>query len=320
MRRLDSEELNLRAVLEWIDHSGQNAGPLLPALGDAWPWMLACGHLRSTSELWQQIRAVSHEEPGSPPEPDESVTARERLSVQWLEANRRLADGEFADAVTLIDAMLPDARRVESPARRALLLATRAIALPPGVGGGSQDGFEEALAIARNAGDPLALAYVLSHDGLRLCVDGEADAARERHQETLDIGGTLNDENLVAEAEYGLALDALVVDDAATAQSHLAVAIDRYRDFDHLDGLTRCIGALAALNLHRGDPRPAAGLIGAADAGRDRIGLKPWPAVATLEGRTSDRVAATMSADEFTALVTSGRTIGITEALATGAG
>jgi len=307
MRRLDSEEQNLRAVLAWIDHSAQNPGLLLQAVGDAWPWMLACGHLRETSELWQQIRSVSRGQPGS---------ARDRLSVQWLEANRRLNDGAFAEAVTLIDAMLPDARRVESAARRAVLVATRAIALPPEARDEARANFEEALAIARYTDDPLALAYVLSHDGLRLCVDGDAGRAQERHQETLDIGGTLDDENLLAEAEYGLALDSLILDDTEAAQSHLAIAIDRYHDFDHLDGLTRCIGALAALTLHRGDSQQAARLIGTAAAGRDRIGLTPWPAVAELEARTTDTVAASMQADEFTTLVESGRNTGITEALA----
>ena len=307
MRRLDSEQLNLQVVIEWIGRSGQASGPLLRALGDVWVWMLACGHLRQTSELWQQIQSLP---------PSGLRTESDRLALQWLTANRLLNDGAFAEAGTLIDEMMPDARRIETPARIALLLTTRAIVLPYAARDQARADFEEALAVARGADDPLVLGYVLSHYGLLLCVDGEATQAQERHQETLDIGRSLDDENLRAEAHYELALDVMLLGDSASAQSHLAVAVDCYHDFDHLDGLTRCIGALSALALQRGDGHLAARLIGAAAAARDNIGLTPWPSVTELERRTSDRVTALVPDDEFGALVDSGRSLTIKDALA----
>ena len=121
MRRLDSEQLNLQAVIEWIGRSGQASGPLLRALGDVWVWMLACGHLRQTSELWQRIQSL----------PQSGLrTESDRLALQWLTANRLLNDGAFAEAGTLIDDMMPDARRIEASARISFLLTARAIVRP----------------------------------------------------------------------------------------------------------------------------------------------------------------------------------------------
>ena len=152
--------------------------------------------------------------------------------------------------------------------------------------------------MARGADDPLALGYALSHYGLLLAIEGDAAQAQEHHQETLDIGRSLNDENLRAEAHYELALDVMLLGDPASAQSHLAVAVDGYYGFDHLDGLTRCIAAFSALALHRKDSHLAARLIGAAAAARDNIGLTPWPSVTELEQRTNDRVRALLSDDD----------------------
>jgi tetratricopeptide (TPR) repeat protein len=306
MRRLDSEQPNLQVVMDWIGRNGQASGPLLRALGDVWVWMLACGLLRQNSDLWQKILGLPHS----------GLRTPDRLALQWLKANRLLNDGGFAEAGTLIDEMMPDARRIETPARVALLLATRGIVQPYAARDQARANFEEALVVARGADDPLALGYVLSHYGLLLSLDGEAARAQEHHEETLDIGRSLNDENLHAEAHYELALDAMLLDDASSAQSHLAEAVGGYHSFDHLDGLTRCIGALSALALQRGDTHLAARLIGAAGAERDKIGLTPWPSVSEVERRISDQARALVPGDEFSALVESGRSLTIKDALA----
>lgn len=90
--------------------------------------------------------------------------------------------------------------------------------------------------------------------------------------------------------------------------------MQHYRNLDHLDGLTRCLGALAALALARGHPQLAARLIGATAAARDRTGLTPWPAVAEAEPRTVQRAETLLPSSEFTAQVASGRTQTINDA------
>jgi hypothetical protein len=116
--------------------------------------------------------------------------------------------------------------------------------------------------VARGTGNPLTLGYVLAHYGAFLCVDGDTARARALHEETLQTARSLGDQNLRAEAHYDLALDALSAGDVASVQPHLAVAVQHYRELDHLDGLTRCLGALSALTLAREHAGLAAWLIG----------------------------------------------------------
>jgi hypothetical protein len=175
--------------------------------------------------------------------------------------------------------------------------------------------FAAALTIARDAGDPLVLGYILSHYGSFLCLDGDAARARALHEEMLTIARSLPEENMRAEAHYDLAVDALSVGDPPSAEAHLAVAVRRYRDIDHLDGLARCLGALSALAVSRGPGHLAARLIGAAAAARDSIGLTPWPAATEAERRTIEQAEALLPGGEFTAQVAAGRRLTAEDAL-----
>jgi hypothetical protein len=123
----------------------------------------------------------------------------------------------------------------------------------------------------------------------------------------LQIARSLGDQNLRAEAHYDLAVDDLAAGDTASAQPHLVVAVRHYRNLDHLDGLTRCLGALSALALAREHAGLAARLIGATAAARDRTGLTPWPSVTEAERRTIERAQALLPPGEYTTQVTSGR-------------
>lgn len=307
MRRLDSERVNLQVVIEWIGRNGKPSGSLLRALGDVWAWMMACGHLRESSELWQQIQAL----------PQSGLrTESDRLALHWLQVNQLLNDGVFAEAGTLIDDMMPDARRIEVPARIAFLLTARAIVSSSAARDEARANFEEALAVARAADDLLALGYALPHYGLLLAMDGDVTGAQERHQETLDLASSLNDQNLIAEAHYELALDVILLGDPESAPAHLAIAVGCYQNFDHIEGLARCIGAFGSLALERGDSHLAARFVGAASAAREGIGLTPWPSVAELERRTIDRITALVPDDELRGLVDSGRNLTIKDALA----
>jgi hypothetical protein len=94
-----------------------------------------------------------------------------------------------------------------------------------------------------------------------------------------------------AEAHYALAMDAIASGDAGPAAPELAAAVRHYQNLGHFEGLTRCLGALSAVALQRGNPHLAARLMGTAAAVRDRFGLKPWPWVIQAEGRTIKRAA-----------------------------
>jgi len=305
MRRLDSEQPNLRTVLAWIARDGRPADKLIRALSDVWVWMLVRGHLRQSSTLWQQIAPLLAQEPRS---------GGDRLARAWLLVAGWTNQG-FTNPIDLVDEILPDARRVEKPWRTALMLLARGITRVDNAHGQARADFAEALSVAQAAGDPLIVGYVQAHYGALLCLDGDLDQARALHQEALTIARSVGDENLRAEAHYVLAVDAIAAGDAGTAAPELAAAVRHYRNLSHFEGLTRCLGALSGLALKRGDPDLAARLIGTAAAVRDRFGLQPWPWVPQAEQPTIDRAAALLPGGEYAAQLAAGRSQTIDEAL-----
>jgi tetratricopeptide (TPR) repeat protein len=219
-----------------------------------------------------------------------------------------LNDGQNAAQVgALIDEVLPDARRLEPPSRRAMMLMVRALARPYAKDSPARAEYEEALAVARDARDPVVLGYVLSHFGRLLSVDGDPARAQGMHEEMLGIARSLGDENQLAEAHYDLALDDLTAGDPETAEPHLAAAGRRYTEIDHRGSMARCLGALAAVALRHQHPHFAARLVGAAAAAR-AIGFTPWPTVTEAEDRVIKRIRAALPDVEFTANVAEGRT------------
>jgi predicted ATPase len=269
-------------------------------------WLLVRGQLRLTSELGRQIGSW----PAGGPRGE-----RDKMARDWLMVNLLTIDGQFAQAGALSDEILPDARRLEQPSRWALMLMVRALSRPYTAGGPARGEFEEALAVVREAGDPILLGYVLSHYGLFVCVDGDPARAQGLHEEMLGITRSLGDGNQRAEAHYDLAMDAVSAGDPGSAGPHLAAAARRYTDIDHRDGLARCFGALAAVALQREHTHLAAWLVGATAAARV-IGLTPWPSVAEAEGRVIERIRAALPEAEFTAEVAAGRTYTAEAALA----
>ena len=305
MRRLDSEQPNLHAVLAWIADGRRPPGQLVRALGDVWVWLLVRGHLRQSATLWQQILSLlAQEPPGGDP-----------MARAWLLAGGWMNAGEFTKAIAAVDEVLPDARHAEKPSRIALLLMARGIARADTAHDRARADLAEALAVARAADDPLVLGYVQVHYGARLGLDGDSDQARVLHEQALTIARSTGDENLRAEAHYVLAVDALAAGDTRSAAPQLAAAVLHYRGIDHLEGLTRCAAALSELALQRGDPHLAARLIGTTAAVRDRFGLNPWPSVTQAERRTIERASALLPGGEYTAQLAAGRSQTIDEAL-----
>jgi tetratricopeptide (TPR) repeat protein len=307
MRHLDSEQPNLRVVLSWVARDGRSPDELLRAIGDVWVWLMVRGHLRQSDPMWRQIAPLLGQEP-------RSVSGR--MAHVWLLACAWVDQGEFTQVVGLLDEVLPDARPVEQPSRIALLLLVRGIARVYSAHGQARADFAEALSAARAADAPLALGYVQVHYGALLCLDGDLGQARALHEEALTIARSIGDENLRGEAHHTLAIDAIAAGDVEAAAPELAAAVRHYRNLDHFEGLTRCLGALSALALDRGNPRLAARLMGTTAAVRDRFGLAPWPWVIQAESRTRERASAFLTSDEYDAQQAVGRSQTIEDALA----
>jgi predicted ATPase/tetratricopeptide (TPR) repeat protein len=306
MRRLDSEQPNLRVVLCWIARDERPAEEVLRAIGNVWVWMLVRGHVRSSATLWQPIaRLLAHEPPDG----------GDRGARAWMLAAGWANQGEFTKAVNFLDEFLPDGASGKEPSRTAMMLMVRGVARVFSAHEQARADFAEALAIARTTDDALAVGYIQAHYGALQFLDGELDRARARHEEALAIALSVGDENLRAEAHEALAMDAIAAGDAASAAPHLTAAIEHYQDIAHFEGLTRCLCAVGSLALERGNPQLAARLIGTAAGVRDRFGLKPWPWVIQAESRVVERARASLSGSEYAAQLAVGRSQTIDEAL-----
>jgi tetratricopeptide (TPR) repeat protein len=256
--------------------------------------------------LWQQIaRLLAQQPPGG----------GDRAARAWMLAAGWTSQGKFTKTVDLLDEFLPDGHPAEEPSRIALLLMVRGVARVYSAHEQARTDFAEALAIAQAADHSLALGYVQVHYGALLFLDGELDVAHARHGEALAIARSIGDENLRGEAHNALAMDAIAVGDAGSAARHLAAGVRHYRNLGHFEGLTRCLCAVGALALERGNPQLAARLIGTATAVRDRFELKPWPWVIQAEGRVIERATTLLSDGEYAAQLTVGRGQTIDEAL-----
>jgi tetratricopeptide (TPR) repeat protein len=306
MRHLDSEQPNLRVVLSWVARDGRSPDELLRAIGDVWVWLMVRGHLRQSDPMWRQIAPLLAQEPHS----DSG-----RMARAWLLAVGWTNQGEFIKAVDLLDEVMPAARAIEQPSRIALLLMVRGVARVYSAHEQARADFAEALSVARAADAPLAIGYVQAHYGALLCLDGDLGQARAMHEEALTIARSIGDENLRGEAHHTLAIDAITAGDAEAAAAELTAAVRHYRNLDHFEGLTRCLGALSGLAIERGDPRLAARLMGTAAAVRERFELRAWPWVIQAEARTSKLVAAALTSDEYAAQRAVGRSQTIDEAI-----
>jgi tetratricopeptide (TPR) repeat protein len=263
--------------------------------------------VRESSTLWQQIASLLTRQPHS---------GGDRMARAWLQAVGWTNQGSFSKAIDVVDEVLPDGHPADQHARTALLLMARGVARVNAAHDRARSDFAEALAVARTAGDPLVLGYVQAHYGALLCLDGDVDQARALHVEALAIARSIGDENLRGEAHYVLGIDSMAQGDAESAAPQLAAAVRHYQNLGHFEGLTRCLGALSALALQRGDPGLAARLIGTAGAVRDRFGLRPWPYVTQEERRTSEQAAALLPDGGYAAQLAAGRGQTLDEALA----
>jgi predicted ATPase len=307
VRRLDSEQPNLRTVLGWVARENSPPDRLLRALGDVWVWLLVRGHLRRSSTLWQLVAPLLAQLPEA---------EGDKADRDWLLAAAWTNQGEFTKTVELIDKEFPDGWWAEQPTRGALLLMARGIARVDAAHDLARADFTKALAVARDTGDQLVLGYVQAHYGALLFLDRDLDQARALHEGALGIARSLGDENLRAEAHYVLALDSMAGGDAGSAAPQLAAAVRHYQNIEHFEGLARCLGALGGLALQRGDPHFAARLLGTAAAVRDRFGFKPWPYVAEAERATIRQTAVLLPGAEYAQETAAGRSQSIDGALA----
>ena len=211
LRRLEDEHDNLRKSLDWfLDHDEPELAVRLA--GALWLFWYMHGHV---TEARRRLRRAL--DAGS----DEPSEARAKV----LDGAGYLAheQGEEDESVALLEASLSCAKEVRAASAAAIaaahLTAIRAIAQSRGSDSGpALAAGEEAVALAREAGDDYALAVALNNLGVATAVLlGDRERVKAYNEESLAVRRRIGDVSRIALSLINLGWAALAEGDIARA-------------------------------------------------------------------------------------------------------
>lgn len=252
LRRLDREDRNLRAAVDWaVDHDRPDLG--LRIVGAAWRWYQQRGRLREARAILAGLLVRS---------PD----ADPRLRILGLAAEGGLAYwmNDFTAARAAYEERLGLAQATGDPGLRAdahydlgfigmvtqdgaLLREHEQLALDLYLAAGRED----AAVRARQA---LVLAIFLA---------GEYERARDLEHQNLEGFRRSESSFQIADSLTLLSAISWRIGDAATSWSHLLEAMRFWSGIDSAAGLARALGMAAIVQISNGDPELGARIAGA---------------------------------------------------------
>jgi hypothetical protein len=214
LQRLEDDHDNLRRSLDWFFDHGENELALRLA-GDLWLFWYMHGHV-SEARRWLR-RAL---EAG----PDEPSDARSTaLDGAGYLANEQ---GERDEAITLLMASLSDAKRAGATSAAAIAAAHVCGVLTFSDPRAALAAGEEAVALAREAGDDYVIAVALNNLGAPTMALGENEQATAYIEESLALRRRIGDVSRIALSLCNVADMALLKGDVARAATLLAEAAE----------------------------------------------------------------------------------------------
>jgi predicted ATPase len=285
VRRIDEDVDTIRAVAAWaLDHDDAGLAVRLTAPLTRYWW--SRGLLGQMLDLADRVATLPSAS---------ALPAEEAALLLWTRGTIRVALGRTAEAVPLLDELVPAAR--ETGQDRLVAQALFSIALTRPAPEGDQPAelrelLEESLGLFRAAGDDWGVALVLIPLGDLALLAGDVAAARAMHEEVLTHATAIGDDHMTAQAHDQLALDALFASDLATARAELGRAAALHRGLHDREGTAYSLEGFAALALSTQEPELAARLMGAADHARRLVGVAVWPFVRPMRARLEQVVRA----------------------------
>jgi predicted ATPase len=220
LQRLEDDHANLRKSLDWFfDHDEPELAARLAAA--LWLFWYMHGHV-SEARRWLS-RALD----AGPDEPSEA-------RAKALDGAGYLAheQGEEDESIALVEASLWCAKEVGATSAAAIaaahLTAMRAIAQSRGSNPGpALAAGEEAVALAREAGDDYALAVALNNLGVATALlVGDTERVRAYNEESLEVRRRIGDVSRIALSLINLGSGALDEGEIASAASRFAEAAE----------------------------------------------------------------------------------------------
>jgi predicted ATPase/transcriptional regulator with XRE-family HTH domain len=276
LRRLAREHDNIRTALRYAIGKG-DAESALRIAGAIWRFWLLHGDL-SEGRGW--LRASLELDPSAAPH----ARAKATWGLAWLAYHQ----GDYAVAETCADELLSAAEPDGDPVETRNALTIRGIvdlafgrfaeAIPP---------LERCVELLRDAGPSWLLATSLLNLGQATTHAGDARAGsilEESRQVYLDLG----DQHFAARSTLYVGYAALLRGDAAGALASFRESLISFWELEDTWGVVEALESLAATAAHRDGGTRAIRIAGAADALRETISTRPFPADHAVLERSLD--------------------------------
>lgn len=319
IHRLDAELPNILAMLTRSVTEQRSPGPLIQAITAGWLFM----GIRGVAQGVPDLQATVLDAPLGA-----TLTDAERLAAYLLETGRQWTAGQHAQLIPMSEKGLELARRLEAHGTAGLLLHMI---------GSSRDWSEvdkaraeltEALEEHRLESGSLALVgvdleefttaisnFTRIHLGELLLNDGEREQARQLFSQAEETGDELANVMMLGWAWSRLALTDALEGEMDSARQRIEVALTDHREGLNAEHLTHAAFVVALVAASQDEPVMAARILGAIDAARDSIGLRPLPMLARLEEQHRERIRADLGTDAYKAAHAEGRSLGLDAAI-----
>jgi tetratricopeptide (TPR) repeat protein len=285
VRRIDEDVDTLRAAVAWgVDHDDAGLAVRLTAPLTRYWWNR--GLLGQMLDLADTVAALPSAS---------ALPPHEEALLLWTRGTIRVALGRTAEAVPLLEELVPAARATGQDRLLAQALFSLAQTKPAPEGDQPEELrelLEESVRRFRAAGDDWGVALALIPLGDLALLAGDLQGARGMHEEVLRHATAIGDDHMTAQAYDQLAFDALLASDLAGARTELCRAAALHRGLHDREGTAYTLEGFAALAVTMQQPELAARLMGAADHARRLVGVVVWPFVRPLLARLQTFVRA----------------------------
>jgi non-specific serine/threonine protein kinase len=306
--RLEAEQSNLRAALDWVLTTDQ-AGAITLGLrlaGALWRFWYAHSYLREGRQVLEALLARDLE--GADP----ALRARALYGASVL-ANEQL---DLASTTALAEESLALYRRLDDERGMASALnILGTVAQNSGDYARARALHEESLVLARKSGHSWAVARVISNMGIGALYAGDYARAATHYEESLALFREGRDEWGVAMALTNLAEALQYQGQRERATALFRESLGMHQRFGHKLGVAECLEGLA-MGLAPASPARVATLCGAAAALREAVAApRPAPNRAPYE-RVVAAARLALAEDGFAAAWATGRALTLDQAVA----
>jgi excisionase family DNA binding protein len=297
LHRLAADEANLRAALDWLEHTGQTGATLLMTSA-LWHYWYRHGDLAEGRDRLERALAAA------PPEVALIVRARALRGagvLAWQSGDYDRSRQRLEDALAAYGAVCDHTGTAWVLNSLGCLFATLSKAEQ------AEAHFGEALSIFRKIGDAVGIAQITANLGELAEVEGRHDLAIERLDTALAMWRDLDDRVGAARAQVYLGQALLARDKVARAETVLREALTAIRDIEYEQLLPAALRSFAQLAEQRGGFTVAARWYGAEAGVREALGMEMPAARRVGRERTIAAVREALGEEAFAAAWEEGR-------------